>query len=105
MPALFSLSISRQALHPSAAARAWCGSIAVASDTRHLRSHQGDTGTLLCCTSALEREKRLGAALRKGTQMFVFIAPPELIKILTFFLKKKLPMGMKSGFKKLQMGQ
>lgn len=93
MPALLSLSVSRQALQPRAAAGGWCGSTAVATDTRHSRSHQGDTRAFLCCTSALERKERLGAALRKGTQMFVFIAPPELIKILTFLKKKKASRG------------
>lgn len=51
-----------------------------------------------------ENRKRLRTAFNKGTQMFVFIAPPELIKILTFLKKKKLPVGMKSGFKKITEG-
>lgn len=59
----------------------------------------------MCHTFVLEREKgekRLRAAFNKGTQMFVFIAPPELIKILTFKKKKgkSSPVGMRSGFKK-----
>lgn len=66
--------------------------------TTHRSSQQGDSGGFLCHTFVLEREKgenRLRAAFNKGTQMFVFIAPPELIKILTFKKKKrkKLPCG------------
>lgn len=71
-------------------------------------SQQGDSGVFLCHTFVLERGKGLRTAFNKGTQMFVFIAPPELIKILTFKKKKrkKLPAGMRSGLKKkkLQMG-
>lgn len=55
----------------------------------------------MCYTFAPERGEGLRTAFNKGTQMFVFIAPPELIKILTFLEKKKkekkkLPHGNKN---------
>lgn len=70
-------------------------------------SQQGDSGVFLCRTFVLERGKGLRTAFNKGTQMFVFIAPPELIKILTFFKKnEKAPSGNEKWLKKkkLQMG-
>lgn len=62
-------------------------------DTGHLSCQQGDSGVFLCYTFVLERGKGPRTAFIKGTQMFVFIAPPELIKILTFLKKKKAPHG------------
>lgn len=79
-------------------------SAAVAADSSHFTSQQGDSGVFLCYTFIPERGKGLRTAFNKGTQLLVFITPPELIKILTFLKKKKLPMGMKRGFKKITGG-
>lgn len=57
--------------------------------TTHWSSQQGDSRVFLCHAFVLERGKGLRTAFNKGTQMFVFIAPPELIKILTFLKKGK----------------
>lgn len=84
MLALLLFNIFRRALQSGAIAKGWSESKAVAVDTSHLPSHQGDTGTFLCNSFVLEKGKGLRMAFSKGTQMFVFIAPPELIKILTF---------------------
>lgn len=80
-------------------------SVAVAMDTSHLNSQQGDSGVFVCYTFVLERGKGLRTAFNKGTQMFVFIAPPELIKILTFFKKEKSsPWEWKVALKKITDG-